>query len=141
MKFILILACLALFVAHIHAQRCRGRLAPNRKACTGGRNEGIGRGRNCARNANRNMWWYDTTDSTCKRMNYRGCGGNNNRYCTRAECERRCRRRATTTAAPTTAAPTTADPTTDVPTTAAPITAAPVTAAPTTAAPTAAPPA
>ncbi|XP_032598874.1 protease inhibitor carrapatin [Drosophila grimshawi] len=111
MKFILILACLALFVAHTQAQQCRGRLLPNRKVCIGGRDEGR-TGRGCERFTNPNMWWYDGSDRTCKRMMYRGCGGNNNRYCTRAECERRCRlTAAVTTAAPTTAAPTTAAPT------------------------------
>ncbi|EDV95990.1 GH15460 [Drosophila grimshawi] len=70
MKFILILACLALFVAHTQAQNCLGMV--------------VGRG-------NPNMWWYDGSDRTCKPLNFRGCGGNRNRYCTREQCVRRCR--------------------------------------------------
>ncbi|EDV95989.1 GH15461 [Drosophila grimshawi] len=92
MKFILILACLALFVAHTQAQQCRGRLLPNAQFCIGGRDEGISFRRDCETNANPNMWWYDGSDRTCKTMSYRGCGGNRNRYCTRQDCEARCRR-------------------------------------------------
>nr|CAB55350.1 Kunitz inhibitor like protein 1 [Drosophila virilis] len=111
MKFILILACLALFVALTHAQRrppvrpptrpptrgppssCRGAVSANRQACTGGKNEGNSNGRQCPANANREMWWYDSRSRSCKKMSYKGCGGNNNRYCTRKACETKCRRR------------------------------------------------
>ncbi|TMW43775.1 hypothetical protein DOY81_011145, partial [Sarcophaga bullata] len=38
------------------------------------------------------MWWYDGSVNICRQMNYFGCGGNGNRWCSRADCERRCRR-------------------------------------------------
>ncbi|KAH8415272.1 hypothetical protein KR222_010100, partial [Zaprionus bogoriensis] len=94
MKFILLLACLALYVAATHGQRrCVGGIRPeNSKVCTGGRNEGNRRGRTCGRNANNRMWYYDQRSRSCQRMRYLGCGGNRNRYCSLDECRRRCLR-------------------------------------------------
>ncbi|EDW68802.1 uncharacterized protein Dvir_GJ12906 [Drosophila virilis] len=91
MKFIIILACLVLYVAHSEAQwsTCRG--IPNRPICVGRRDEGFVSRPICARNANREMWWYDNLSRTCQRLSYRGCGGNSNRYCTLSDCLRRCR--------------------------------------------------
>ncbi|EDW68801.1 papilin [Drosophila virilis] len=99
MKFILILACLALFVAHTQAQArpptspptraCRGGITGNRQVCEGRKNEGS-TGRNCSSNANKDMWWYDSTSRSCKKLSYKGCGGNNNRHCTRQACEAKC---------------------------------------------------
>ncbi|XP_032599013.1 kunitz-type serine protease inhibitor HNTX-03141017 [Drosophila grimshawi] len=91
MKFILILACLALFVAHTQAQNCLGMVVAFRRTCVGPRNEGTTFVPHCAGRGNPNMWWYDGSDRTCKPLNFRGCGGNRNRYCTREQCVRRCR--------------------------------------------------
>ncbi|SPP84604.1 kunitz-type serine protease inhibitor homolog dendrotoxin I-like [Drosophila guanche] len=92
MKFILVLACLALYVALISAQNnCRGR--PARQLCTGGRNEGHRRHRSCQASFMPEMWWYNARVRDCQKMRYLGCGGNNNRYCSLASCRRQCRRR------------------------------------------------
>ncbi|EDW68800.1 kappaPI-actitoxin-Avd3c [Drosophila virilis] len=95
MKFVLILACLALFVAHSQAQvdDCPGSVYGPRQSCAGGKNEGNSRTRQCRRYYNNNMWYYDSRSRSCKNMIYRGCAGNDNRYCTRQSCERKCVRR------------------------------------------------
>ncbi|KAH8302395.1 hypothetical protein KR044_005927, partial [Drosophila immigrans] len=90
MKLILLLACLAVFVAYTEAQRCRGRVPRSERNCVGGRDSGTRRGNNCFRRANDNMWYYSRRTRSCRQMSYRGCGGNKNRYCSRASCERRC---------------------------------------------------
>ncbi|KAL7732720.1 hypothetical protein ACLKA6_005868 [Drosophila palustris] len=90
MKFILILACLALYVAQIQAQKCLG--LPLTQNCRGGRHSGqLGHG--CRNNFNNNMWYYNADRRECLSMSYLGCGGNNNRYCTKSQCERNCIRR------------------------------------------------
>ncbi|KAH8370958.1 hypothetical protein KR093_005678 [Drosophila rubida] len=89
MKFLLILGCLALYVAQIEAQRCLG--LPLTQNCRNGRNSGY-TGSDCRANANFNMWYYDRSSESCKSMSYLGCGGNNNRYCTKASCDRNCPR-------------------------------------------------
>ncbi|XP_034482612.1 PI-actitoxin-Axm2b-like [Drosophila innubila] len=91
MKFILVLACLALYVAHIQAQKCRG--LPLTQNCRGGRNSGHLDGSTCRDNLNNNMWYYNSDSRECRSMSYLGCGGNNNRYCTKRQCERNCIRR------------------------------------------------
>ncbi|XP_011296052.1 kappaPI-actitoxin-Avd3c-like [Musca domestica] len=81
----IIIAVLA-FLACVSAQACVGR--PRNPSCSGPRDLGI-RGRRCTP---RTMWYYDPRDRQCKEMRYRGCRGNNNRHCTKAACERQCRR-------------------------------------------------
>ncbi|XP_017840086.1 kappaPI-actitoxin-Avd3c-like [Drosophila busckii] len=93
MKFVVVLICLALFVVYAEAQNCRGKLAPRQQNCLASRDEGRRRARSCRRSPNKNMWYYNASSRTCMRMNYRGCGGNGNRYCTKAECEQKCVRR------------------------------------------------
>ncbi|XP_030239920.1 kappaPI-actitoxin-Ael3a-like [Drosophila navojoa] len=89
MKFILLLACLCLYVATLEAQfgYCRGYV---RKNCFGGKNEGHARYSICLLNANARMWWYNSTSQSCQNMAYRGCGGNTNRYCDQNSCLRYC---------------------------------------------------
>ena len=36
------------------------------------------------------QWYYDRLDGVCKQFIFRGCGGNQNRFATRQECESRC---------------------------------------------------
>ncbi|XP_033232773.1 male accessory gland serine protease inhibitor-like [Drosophila pseudoobscura] len=92
MNLILVLACLALYVAHTSGQvNCRGR--PAIQACTGGRHEGHNRNRSCPARFMPVMWWYNPRVRDCQTMRYLGCGGNNNRYCSLADCRRRCIRR------------------------------------------------
>ncbi|KAH8415260.1 hypothetical protein KR222_003507 [Zaprionus bogoriensis] len=93
MKFCLILACLALYVAHTQAQSsCRGSVPEFNQTCVGGLNEGHSRWARCRRNWNADMWYYDQPSRLCFQMSYRGCGGNNNRYCTLENCRWQCRR-------------------------------------------------
>ncbi|XP_034473501.1 male accessory gland serine protease inhibitor-like [Drosophila innubila] len=92
MKFILVLACLALYVADIQAQICRG-LPLIIQNCRNGANSGHQDGLTCRLNSNNNMWYYNSESRECLSMSYLGCGGNNNRYCTKRQCERSCIRR------------------------------------------------
>ncbi|XP_065369341.1 kunitz-type serine protease inhibitor homolog beta-bungarotoxin B1 chain, major component-like [Calliphora vicina] len=83
MKFLHILSLLLMaLVAYTSAQRCN-------PTCFGNRDVGQG-GRNCVP---RTMWHYDARIRQCREMRYLGCGGNNNLWCTRAACDRSCRRR------------------------------------------------
>ncbi|XP_016958935.2 PI-actitoxin-Axm2b-like [Drosophila biarmipes] len=91
MKFLLILACLSLYIAYIDAQRfCQGR--PVFQVCTGGRDEGNSNGRFCGASSQNEMWFYNSRNRNCEKMRYRGCGGNNNRYCSNQDCLEKCRR-------------------------------------------------
>ncbi|XP_034482728.1 kappaPI-actitoxin-Avd3c-like [Drosophila innubila] len=95
MKYILILACLVVYVVQSEAQSvssCRGYVAAVNQTCVGGLNEGHNQWRHCSANSNRNMWYYDTASRRCWQMAYKGCGGNHNRYCTRDDCRWQCRR-------------------------------------------------
>ncbi|KAM7344426.1 chelonianin-like [Cochliomyia hominivorax] len=88
MKFLTISALfLVIFISYTTAQlqTCHG--APWRGMCAPPPNRGTG-GRGCQR---RVMWYNDRAGRQCRSMIYLGCGGNNNRWCNRAECERRCR--------------------------------------------------
>ncbi|XP_075169720.1 chymotrypsin inhibitor SCI-I-like [Haematobia irritans] len=85
MKFIFVFLLLAVILIAVEGQ-CRNN--PRRPNCNHARHLG-NRGRGC-RPAKR--WWYDKNSRTCKEMNYRGCGGNDNRFCSKAACEARCRR-------------------------------------------------
>ncbi|XP_023173201.2 kunitz-type serine protease inhibitor homolog beta-bungarotoxin B5-B chain-like [Drosophila hydei] len=93
MKFILILACLSVYVATLEAQRtCKGAVPDRLTICVGSKNVGRNNTRSCRQNANSKMWWYDSRSRSCKKLAYKGCGGNNNRYCTRQACRNKCRR-------------------------------------------------
>lgn len=41
-------------------------------------------------------WWYNRRTNQCERFIYGGCGGNQNNFETRDECERQCVRRQNT---------------------------------------------
>ncbi|KAH8286603.1 hypothetical protein KR054_012171 [Drosophila jambulina] len=92
MKFLLIAACLVLYVASSCGQRCNG-LPRETQDCQGGKHEGVSQLRGCRPSPNPEMWWYNRQTNDCLKMNYRGCGGNRNRYCTKAACMEKCRRR------------------------------------------------
>ncbi|KAH8379883.1 hypothetical protein KR009_007806 [Drosophila setifemur] len=92
MKFLLILACLVLYLALTEAQEnCQGK--PRlRQDCLRGKDEGNFNERSCRRNANANMWYYDERSRECHKMHYHGCGGNRNRFCSLNHCRSHCRR-------------------------------------------------
>ncbi|XP_017042956.1 PI-actitoxin-Axm2b [Drosophila ficusphila] len=91
MKCLMILACLAFYVAYIEAQsQCVGR--PVFQVCTGGRDEGNRNGRFCGVTSMNEMWFYNSGGRRCEKMKYHGCGGNNNRYCSESDCRGKCRR-------------------------------------------------
>ncbi|XP_030372161.1 kappaPI-actitoxin-Avd3c-like [Scaptodrosophila lebanonensis] len=74
----------------IPSNTCKGK--PNRQQCEGPLDLGSG-GRRCRRSANNNMWYYNAAmNRTCIKMAYKGCGGNNNRWCSKQDCETKCRR-------------------------------------------------
>ncbi|KAM8709473.1 hypothetical protein ACLKA7_016303 [Drosophila subpalustris] len=77
-----VLASLALYVAHIQAQKCLK--LPLTQNCRGGRHSG-NMGHGCRNNFNNNMWYYNADRRECLTMSYLGCGGNNNRYCTKSQ--------------------------------------------------------
>ncbi|TMW41312.1 hypothetical protein DOY81_013608, partial [Sarcophaga bullata] len=54
--------------------------------CVGGRSVGH-RGSGCMP---RTMYYFDINNHICLPVRYLGCGGNNNRWCTKASCEQRC---------------------------------------------------
>ncbi|KAH8259873.1 hypothetical protein KR026_012262 [Drosophila bipectinata] len=90
MKCILLISCLILYVAYTAAQEnCVGR--PFFQVCSGGRHNGDNNSRRCIAFAMNEMWYYDSGSRSCKTMKYLGCGGNNNRYCSRDHCRRKCR--------------------------------------------------
>ncbi|XP_017126890.1 protease inhibitor 3-like [Drosophila elegans] len=91
MKFILILSCLVLYVALTFAQSCPGR--PQPQNCWGGKDEGVRYLHGCIRDPNDEMWYYNHHSNQCIKMQYRGCGGNHNRYCSLVSCQRACVRR------------------------------------------------
>ncbi|KAM7343760.1 PI-actitoxin-Afv2a-like [Cochliomyia hominivorax] len=91
MKFTILLTIVVVFlVASTQAQRTRPR-CPQRarpSSCVGPRDVGTA----CGTNPPRRMWYYNQATRTCIGMDYLGCGGNANRYCSLASCQRRCRR-------------------------------------------------
>ncbi|XP_016969955.1 male accessory gland serine protease inhibitor-like [Drosophila rhopaloa] len=92
MKFLLILSCLVLYVALVSGQTCRG--APTNPNCNGGRDEGAARqapgGPRCNPQPNDSMWYFNRPTGKCIKMSYKGCYGNNNRYCSLRSCEAAC---------------------------------------------------
>ncbi|XP_017086239.1 mambaquaretin-1-like [Drosophila eugracilis] len=92
MKFLLILASLALYIALTSARECDG--VPDKQNCNGGKNEGIpaqlSRGPYCNPKPNPNMWYYNSATRKCEDMGYEGCYGNKNRYCTLQSCQAKC---------------------------------------------------
>ncbi|EYC29049.1 hypothetical protein Y032_0007g3561 [Ancylostoma ceylanicum] len=36
------------------------------------------------------MWYFDSSDETCKQFTYSGCRGNENRFATKEQCDRKC---------------------------------------------------
>ncbi|XP_065368563.1 PI-actitoxin-Afv2b-like [Calliphora vicina] len=92
MKFaILLTIVVVVLVAAATAQRrprCPQGARPPR--CVGPRNVGS----RCATAPPRTMWYYNQASRTCIQMPHLGCGGNANRWCSRAGCERRCLRTA-----------------------------------------------
>ncbi|KAL7733217.1 hypothetical protein ACLKA6_004724 [Drosophila palustris] len=92
MNIITISALLALFVFCTHAQlmeQCRG--APVGQTCQGFKNRGVTGWPACRKNANNQMWYFDTKTRACKKLDYKGCGGNKNRFCSQTSCARQCR--------------------------------------------------
>lgn len=47
-------------------------------------------GNSCGKNATFEKWYFDTSISACQKFVFQGCGGNLNRFDTRAQCENKC---------------------------------------------------
>ncbi|XP_017085295.1 papilin [Drosophila eugracilis] len=69
---------------------CKGK--PRTPKCSGAADGGNNRKRKCKKSANNNMWHYNEVTKNCTKINYLGCAGNDNRWCTQILCEG-CRRR------------------------------------------------
>ncbi|XP_034655840.1 kunitz-type U15-theraphotoxin-Hhn1r [Drosophila subobscura] len=80
-----------LVVDLVAAQNCKGK--PRTPKCVGLMDQGNNSKRKCKKQANRVMWNYNAAlNRTCIQMEYKGCGGNDNRWCTKQACETACRR-------------------------------------------------
>ncbi|KAI8041109.1 hypothetical protein M5D96_005361 [Drosophila gunungcola] len=91
MKCLLILVGLTLYMSCTDAQStCVGR--PINQVCTGNQDEGNSNTRWCGVTAMNEMWYWSSRTRKCEKMRYRGCGGNNNRYCSNRDCTLKCRR-------------------------------------------------
>jgi len=55
--------------------------------CIGLPDVGNNRRRKCKDTANKDMWNYNAVTRNCTKLNYLGCGGNDNRWCTKVLCE------------------------------------------------------
>ncbi|KAM7343535.1 male accessory gland serine protease inhibitor-like [Cochliomyia hominivorax] len=90
MKFVTISALLLVIFATFATaqwQNCHGRGWPG--SCVPNPSSGFG-GLRCPSAVT--VWAYDRRSRQCRPLVYMGCGGNNNRWCTRGACERSCRR-------------------------------------------------
>nr|XP_036671847.1 tissue factor pathway inhibitor [Drosophila suzukii] len=67
------------------AARCKGK--PGTSKCIGNPDGGNNRKRKCKKSANKDMWHYNAVTKNCTKINYLGCGGNDNRWCTKVLCE------------------------------------------------------
>ncbi|XP_037722406.1 U-actitoxin-Avd3l-like [Drosophila subpulchrella] len=65
--------------------RCKGK--PGTSKCIGNLDGGNNRKRKCKKSANKDMWHYNAVTKNCTKINYLGCGGNDNRWCTKVLCE------------------------------------------------------
>ncbi|XP_017010806.1 tissue factor pathway inhibitor [Drosophila takahashii] len=83
--FITAVMVLYLWVDVSGVVRCKGK--PGAPKCNGTFDSGNNRRRKCKDSANKNMWHYNTMTRNCTKINYLGCGGNDNRWCTKVLCE------------------------------------------------------
>ncbi|XP_017138890.1 kunitz-type serine protease inhibitor NACI [Drosophila miranda] len=71
-------------------QRCKGK--PSTPKCDGAKDSGNNSKRKCKKQANKAMWHYNAVSKSCTSLDYKGCGGNMNRWCSKQACETACRR-------------------------------------------------
>ncbi|XP_033161249.1 protease inhibitor carrapatin [Drosophila mauritiana] len=86
---IAVVMTVCLFANVTGVTRCKGK--PKDSKCAGNLDGGNNRKSKCKKSANKNMWHYNALTKNCTQLNYLGCGGNDNRWCTKALCEG-CRR-------------------------------------------------
>ncbi|KAM8709764.1 hypothetical protein ACLKA7_016550 [Drosophila subpalustris] len=91
MKLILIFALFSVIVAQTLAwlENCRGEPVVQH-VCNARVDHGHQRIAWCQKRAMSSMWYYNRAHGTCLTMQYFGCGGNGNRYCTKQECMDAC---------------------------------------------------
>ncbi|XP_034665298.1 male accessory gland serine protease inhibitor-like [Drosophila subobscura] len=89
--FVSLVLVLYFVVAPTAAERCKGK--PSTPKCEGemdlGRNNNR---RKCRKHSNPSMWHYNPETKKCRPLNYYGCGGNMNRWCSKKACKKACRR-------------------------------------------------
>ncbi|KRG06020.1 kunitz-type serine protease inhibitor HNTX-03141017 [Drosophila mojavensis] len=93
MKLYPLLICVALFVANIEGYvkktpKCVGQ--PIKDVCNLRRDLGHNKYLWCKEHAMSEMWYYNMIHNTCNKMIYMGCGGNFNRFCSEADCAKKC---------------------------------------------------
>ncbi|XP_017043421.1 kunitz-type serine protease inhibitor homolog beta-bungarotoxin B5-B chain [Drosophila ficusphila] len=64
---------------------CKGK--PRTPKCAGAPDGGNNRKRKCKKSANNDMWNYNPVTKNCTKINYLGCAGNDNRWCSKILCE------------------------------------------------------
>lgn len=62
------------------------------KSCAGGEDWGTDENpkNTCSLNSNDHMWYYHSGKQNCLKLNYLGCGGNRNRFCSKQDCISKC---------------------------------------------------
>ncbi|XP_017841791.1 kunitz-type serine protease inhibitor homolog dendrotoxin K [Drosophila busckii] len=89
MKVCLILSALVLqYIVFVNAEGCP--LRPAEQNCQSSRNVGVSSYSNCIL-TKRLMWYYNPTIRDCLPLDFRGCGGNGNRYCSLKDCQQSCK--------------------------------------------------
>ncbi|KQS44157.1 BPTI/Kunitz domain-containing protein 5 [Drosophila erecta] len=82
---IAVVMAVCLFADVTGVTRCKGK--PKKSKCAGNLDGGNNRKSKCKKSANTNMWHYNALTKNCTKINYLGCGGNDNRWCTKVLCE------------------------------------------------------
>ncbi|XP_075161854.1 male accessory gland serine protease inhibitor-like [Haematobia irritans] len=84
MKFLIFIAFFACIVMLIEGG-CLGR--PKHPSCE---DDILDEGLEVVGGYPHRMWFYNKETGACEQMYYKGAGGNNNRWCSKGECDHHC---------------------------------------------------
>ncbi|XP_017028001.1 male accessory gland serine protease inhibitor-like [Drosophila kikkawai] len=86
-SLILLSAVVALYLLGVFTtvESCKGK--PATPQCEGPLDGGNKRIRRCKKNYNKAMWHFNVVTNNCTQFKYKGCAGNNNRWCSKLICE------------------------------------------------------
>ncbi|KAH8270505.1 hypothetical protein KR018_010909 [Drosophila ironensis] len=84
---IIVTTVVVLYLLEVSASRrtCKGK--PASPKCEGLADAGNKKKRKCRKSANKNMWHFNNLTKKCSKLDFKGCGGNDNRWCTQKLCE------------------------------------------------------